>query len=126
MADDAKEAQLIVQSLRDRGLDPTGLAPIGVRPSLGNYLRSIWERRHFIWMDARHRVATSNSRNLLGRLWLVLRPMLEAAMYYVIFAEILDVTRGMENFPGFIIIGVLMFRSTMRELLLRAWLIWLF
>ena len=114
MADDAKEAQLIVQSLRDRGLDPAGLAPIGVRPSLGDYLRGIWERRHFIWMDARHRVATSNSRNLLGRLWLVLRPMLEAAMYYVIFAEILDVTRGMENFPGFIIIGVLMFRSTMR------------
>ncbi|MGP4917153.1 ABC transporter permease [Brachybacterium tyrofermentans] len=114
MADNAKEAQLISQALRDRGLDPTGLTPIGVRPPLGEYLRAIWERRHFIWMDARHRVATSNSRNLLGRLWLVLRPMMEAAMYYVIFAEILGVTRGMENFPGFIIIGVLMFRSTMR------------
>lgn len=114
MADNAKEAQLISQALHDRGLDPTGLTPIGVRPPLGEYLRAIWERRHFIWMDARHRVATSNSRNLLGRLWLVLRPMMEAAMYYVIFAEILGVTRGMENFPGFIIIGVLMFRSTMR------------
>ena len=114
MADDAKEAQLISRALRERGLDPTGLSPIGVRPQLGDYLRAIWERRHFIWMDARHRVATSNSRNLLGRLWLVLRPMMEAAMYYVIFAELLKVTRGMENFPGFIIIGVLMFRSTMR------------
>jgi len=115
VADDAKEAQLIVQALRDRGMDPAGLSPIGVRPSLGDYLRGIWERRHFILMDARHRVATSNSRNLLGRLWLVLRPMMEAAMYYVIFAEILGVTRGMENYPGFIIIGVLMFRSTMRS-----------
>ena len=38
-------------------------------------------------------------------------------MYYVVFAEILRLTRGMENFPGFIIIGVLMFRSTMRSML---------
>src|SRR5699024_11231624 len=114
VADDAKEAQLIVRALRDRGLDPTGLAPVGVRPSLSDYVRGMWDRRHFILMDARHRVATSNSRNLLGRLWLVLRPMLEAAMYYVIFAESLGVTRGIENYPGFIIIGVLMFRSTSR------------
>ena len=116
MATDAKETQQIVQALRDRGLEPDGLSPIGVRPSLAAYLGAIWERRHFIWMDAGHRVATSNSRNLLGRFWLVLRPMLEAAMYYVVFAEILGVTRGMENFPGFIIIGVLMFRSTMRSI----------
>ncbi|MGO2559298.1 ABC transporter permease [Brachybacterium sp.] len=116
MAEAAKEAQLVVQALRDRGYDPAGLTPIGVRPPLSTYLREIWDRRHFIWMDARHRVATSNTRNLLGRFWLVLRPMLEAAMYYVIFAEILGVTRGMENFPGFIIIGILMFRSTMRAI----------
>ncbi|MDN5655346.1 MAG: ABC transporter permease [Kocuria sp.] len=116
MADDAKEPQLIARALRDRGLDPAGLTPVGVRPPLSTYLRGIWDRRHFIWMDARHRVATSNTRNLLGRFWLVLRPMLEAAMYYVIFAQILDITRGMENFPGFIIIGVLMFRSTMRAI----------
>src|SRR5699024_2169825 len=102
VADDAKEAQLIVRALHDRGMDPAGLAPIGVRPPLPAYLHGIWDRRHFIWMDARHRVATSNSRNLLGRLWLVLRPMMEAAMYFVIFAVILGATRGMENYSGFI------------------------
>ena len=114
VADNAKGTQPIVQALRDRGLDPSGLEPVGVRPPLSKYLKELWERRHFIWMDARHRVATSNSRNLLGSVWLVLQPMLEAAMYYVVFAEILGVDRGMDNFPGFIIIGVLMFRSTMR------------
>ncbi|WP_157697091.1 ABC transporter permease [Brachybacterium avium] len=116
MAEEAKATATLVQALRDRGLDPSGLTPTGVRPSLAEYLGAIWERRHFIWMDAGHRVATSNSRNLLGRFWLVLRPMLEAAMYYVIFAVILGVDRGMENFPAFIIIGVLMFRSTMRAI----------
>lgn len=116
MADDAKRVQGILKALEERGQDPSGLKPIGVRPDLSEYLAGMWARRHFIWMDARHRVATSNSRNTLGNLWLVLRPMFEAAMYYVIFAEILGVDRGMENFPGFIIIGVLMFRSTMRAI----------
>ena len=116
MAADAKRTQGILNALEARGQDPSGLTPIGVRPALAEYLAGIWARRHFIWMDARHRVATSNSRNRLGSLWLVLRPMFEAAMYYVIFAEILGVDRGMENFPGFIIIGILMFRSTMRAI----------
>lgn len=116
MAGDAKATQAIVQALRDRGLDPGDLSPVGVRPRLGAYLAELWERRHFIWMDARHRVATQNSRNRLGSLWLVLRPLLDALMYYVIFALILKMDRGMENFPGFIIIGVLMFRSTMRSI----------
>lgn len=97
-------------------MDPSELSPIGVRPRIGDYIAALWERRHFIWMDARHRVATQNSRNVLGRLWLVLKPLLDALMYFVIFSVILKVDRGMENFPGFIIIGVLMFRSTMRAI----------
>lgn len=97
-------------------MDPSGLTPIGVRPKLGEYIIALWKRRHFIWMDARHRVATRNSRDVLGRLWLVLRPLLDALMYFVIFSVILKVDQGMENYPGFIIIGVLMFRSTMRSL----------
>ena len=116
MADDSKTPASVVQSLRDQGLDPGGLTPIGVRPRLVEYLGELWDRRHFIWMDARHRVATQNSRNRLGSLWLLLRPLFDALMYFIIFAVILKVDRGMENFPGFIIIGVLMFRSTMRAI----------
>lgn len=116
MAERSRTTAALMTGLRERGLDPSGLSPIGVRPRLGEYIAALWERRHFIWMDARHRVATQNSRNVLGRLWLVLRPLLDALMYFVIFAVILKVDRGMENFPGFIIIGILMFRSTMRAI----------
>lgn len=116
MASDVKTPQQIVGALESRGYQAKGLTPVGVRPRLGEYLAQLWDRRHFIWMDARHRVATQNSRNRLGSAWLLLKPMLDAAMYFVIFALILKVTRGMENFPGFIIIGVLMFRSTMRAI----------
>lgn len=116
MAAEARTAQQIVDALDSRGLSTGGLTPIGVRPRLGEYLAQLWGRRHFIWMDARHRVATQNSRNRLGSVWLILKPMLDAAMYFVVFALILKITRGMENYPAFIIIGVLMFRSTMRAI----------
>ncbi|MGP5086439.1 ABC transporter permease [Brachybacterium tyrofermentans] len=114
MASDVKTPQQIVDALDARGYEADGLTPVGVRPRLGEYLAQLWDRRHFIWMDARHRVATQNSRNRLGSAWLILKPMLDAAMYFVIFALVLKVTRGMENYPAFIIIGILMFRSTMR------------
>lgn len=116
MAADVKTPQQIVEALDARGYQTDGLTPVGVRPRLGEYLVQLWDRRHFIWMDARHRVSTQNSRNRLGSAWLVLKPMLDAAMYFVIFSLVLDVTRGMANYPGFIIIGVLMFRSTMRAI----------
>ncbi|MGP9846308.1 ABC transporter permease [Brachybacterium sp. 107] len=116
MASDVKTPQQIVEALDARGYQADGLTPVGVRPRLGEYLAQLWDRRHFIWMDARHRVATQNSRNRLGSAWLILKPMLDAAMYFVIFGLVLKITRGMENYPGFIIIGVLMFRSTMRAI----------
>jgi len=116
VADDAKSAPRIQAALTERGLDPSGLEPVGVRPNLGEYLAQLWDRRHFIWTDARHRVATQNSRNRLGSLWLLLRPMLDALMYYLIFAVVLDVDRGIDNYPAYILIGVLMFRSTMRSI----------
>lgn len=114
MVSDTKTAQRVTDALEARGMNTEGLTPVGVRPGLGEYVAQVWGRRHFIWMDARHRVATQNSRNKLGSLWLLLKPLLDALMYFVIFALVLKVQRaGIENYPGFIIIGVLMFRSTM-------------
>lgn len=117
MANDVRTARQIVEALDARGLQAEGLSPVGVRPSLIEYLSQLWDRRHFIWMDARHRVATQNSRNRLGGLWLLLRPILDALMYYLIFGVILSrVLEGVENVPAFIIVGILMFRSTMRSI----------
>ena len=113
MATDSKATQALVDALDARGFSHGELAPVVVRPRLTEYIGQLWNRRHFIWMDARHRVATQNSQNRLGSFWLILRPLLDALMYFVIFALILKASRGMENFPAFIIIGVLMFRSTL-------------
>ncbi|QCR52966.1 ABC transporter [Brachybacterium sp. SGAir0954] len=116
MRGDTRAAEQITGALESRGMLVENLSPVGVRPGIGEYLAQLWERRHFIWMDARHRVATQNSRNRLGSLWLVLKPMLDAVMYFVVFVLILGVTRNMENYAAYVIIGVMMFRSTMRSI----------
>lgn len=112
MANEVKSSSEVIRALSARGLDTNGLFPIGVRPPLGVYLRQLWSRRHFIWFDSRQRASTQNTKNRLGNLWLLLRPMMDAAFYYVIFGLVLKVDRGVENFPAFLIIGILMFRST--------------
>ena len=113
MASDAKSAQAIVKALEARGLRADGLSPVGVRPSLDEYISQLWERRHFIWMDAQHRVLSQNSRNRLGSAWLLLRPLMDAAFYFLIFGVVLNIQReGIDNYGAYIIIGVLMFRAT--------------
>jgi len=95
-------------------VDGTVLRPVASRPPLGEYLRLLWRRRHFIVADARARVSTSNSGTLLGRVWLVLSPLLDAAVYLVIFGLLLRSSRGIDNFIGYLVIGVFLFQFTSR------------
>ncbi|MGP5009140.1 ABC transporter permease [Brachybacterium tyrofermentans] len=109
---EVKSTSEVKRALEAKGLDPSGLARIGVRPPLGEYLQQLWQRRHFIWYDSRHRASTQNSRMHLGNVWLFLRPLIDAAFYFVIFGLVLKIGRGMENFPAFLIIGIMLYRST--------------
>src|SRR5699024_8047209 len=112
---DVKQPPEVVSALESHGMDASGLSPIGVRPPLDQYLRELWGRRHFIWMDSRHRLATKNARNRLGRIWLLLRPILDALLYFVIFGLIICARGGIENFAAYVVMGLLMFQSTMRS-----------
>lgn len=90
-------------------VDDKNLNSLDVRPSLGTYLTQLWERRHFIWLDARSR-AFSTERDLrLGRAWLILQPLLDAAFYGLMFGVVLRTARGIENFPGFVVVGITFF-----------------
>lgn len=116
MASDARTVTRIRSALEARGLDASKLSPVGVRPPIPSYLRELWARRYFLWMDSRHRVNSQNSRNRLGRLWLLLRPLLDAAFYFVIFGLILDVNGRVEDYAAFLIIGILAFQAMARTL----------
>jgi len=51
---------------------------------------------------------------LLGNLWLVLAPALDGLIYFMIFGLILRADRGIENFFGYLVIGVFLFTYTSR------------
>lgn len=97
-------------SVEDLFGETQGLEPIGEKASLGEYFKELWQRRHFIWRESKNKVLTKSSNTFLGPLWLVANPLLNAAFYWVIFGIVLGVSRGMDNFVAFIIIGILMFQ----------------
>lgn len=97
-------------SVEDLFGETTGLEPIGEKATLREYLKELWQRRHFIWRESKNKVFSKNHDTFLGPLWLVFNPLLNAAFYWVIFGIVLGISRGMENFVAFIIIGILMFR----------------
>jgi teichoic acid transport system permease protein len=88
------------------------LKPVGQKLGLVSYIKELWQRRFFMMSFARARVEGQNSNAALGQFWLLLTPLLTAAVYYLLFGVILGVSRGIENFIAFLIIGVMMFRLT--------------
>ena len=82
------------------------LEPVSQRMGLGTYLRRTWERRHFILADAKGRAFQSSRGTFLGRIWLIVAPFLNSLVYYLIFGIILQTSRGVENFPAYLVIGV--------------------
>ena len=92
-----------------------GLARSGARPGLVDYFRSLWQRRHFIVTYARSRNEALYAGSGLGQLWQVLTPLLNAGVYYVIFGLLLNASRGVDNYPAFLIAGVFIFTYTQRS-----------
>ncbi|MBE0975603.1 ABC transporter permease, partial [Escherichia coli] len=90
-------------------VDGAGLRRVGARPGLARYLASLWEYRSFILFDSRSRIAGANSVNALGRVWMVLNPILDGAAYFLVFGLLLGTGRGVPNFLGYLIIGVFLF-----------------
>ena len=87
-----------------------GLSRTGARPALPAYLLAMWRRRHFALTLARSKAYARNQHSYLGQLWAVLTPMLWAGVYLFVFGFLLDTSRGVANFPGFLVIGVFLFR----------------
>lgn len=86
-----------------------GLERVGARPPLGAYLREAWQRREFAITLARFRVQASVGTHRLGLGWVVLRPILLAAMFGVIFGLIMPSNTRPDNFIPFLVTGVFVF-----------------
>lgn len=90
------------------------LIELGGQRSLRAYLTEVWERREFATVVPAADLRAQNLDTALGQLWRVLNPAAMIAVYYVVFGVILDTQRGVENFLGFLVIGVLLFQLSQR------------
>lgn len=93
-----------------------GLTPIGRQPSLRQYVASLWDRRFFLLAFARSNLQADNSENRLGQLWQVLNPLLNAAVYYLVFGIIFESSKRIDHFLAFLVTGVFIFAFTQRTI----------
>ncbi|MBH5131512.1 ABC transporter permease [Streptomyces sp. NPDC048405] len=104
----------------DEGLTPArlaakyGLSVSGARPSLVEYVRQLWGRRHFILAFSQAKLTAQYSQAKLGQLWQVATPLLNAFVYFAIFGLILNAGRGMPKdvYIPFLVTGVFVFTFT--------------
>jgi teichoic acid transport system permease protein len=88
----------------------------GARPSLREYVTTLWQRRHFIVGYATARNISMYTDAKLGQLWQVLTPLLNAGVYYLIFGILFEQARGVDHYPAFLIAGVFVFAFTERSI----------
>jgi teichoic acid transport system permease protein len=96
-----------------------GLSVSGARPSLLEYVRRLWARRHFILAFSRAKLTAQYSQARLGQLWQVATPLLNALVYFFIFGLLLDARRGIphEIYVPFLVTGVFVFTFTQSSVL---------
>jgi teichoic acid transport system permease protein len=88
----------------------------GARPSLRDYLVTLWQRRHFIVGYATARNVSMYTEAKLGQVWQVLTPILNACVYYLIFGLLFETSRAVNHFPAFLVVGVFVFAFTERSI----------
>jgi len=77
-------------------------------PSLGDYIREIWERRRFIQASARASIRGRRSTMLAGQAWAVLDPLFQAGLYWLLFAILRGGQGGRGTAEGFtLLVGCL-------------------
>ena len=91
------------------------LEPASARPPALKYLRMLWQRRQFITGFATASNVAMYSEARLGQLWQVLTPLLNAAVYFLIFGVLLGINRGVPGYIPFLVTGIFVFNFTQRS-----------
>ncbi|MBC2863453.1 ABC transporter permease [Streptomyces mexicanus] len=94
-----------------------GLSVSGARPSLPEYVRQLWARRHFITAFATAKLTAQYSQARLGQIWQVATPLLNAAVYYFIFGVLLGTKHGVADYIPFLVTGVFVWTFTQSSIM---------
>ncbi|MFD8721707.1 ABC transporter permease [Streptomyces sp. NPDC059629] len=94
-----------------------GLSVSGARPSLPEYVRQLWARRHFITAFATAKLTAQYAQAKLGQIWQVMTPLLNAAVYYFIFGVLLGTKRHVPDYIPFLVTGVFIWTFTQSSIM---------
>ncbi|MER6676801.1 ABC transporter permease [Streptomyces sp. NPDC000983] len=94
-----------------------GLAVSGARPTLPEYVRQLWARRHFIAAFSTAKLTAQYSQAKLGQLWQIMNPLLNAAVYFLIFGVLLGTKDGVPDYVPFLVTGVFIWTFTQSSIL---------
>ncbi|MFJ8794840.1 ABC transporter permease [Streptomyces sp. NPDC102462] len=94
-----------------------GLSVSGARPTLPEYIRQLWARRHFIAAFSTAKLTAQYSQAKLGQLWQVMTPLLNAAVYYFIFGVLLGTKHGVPDYIPFLVTGVFIWTFTQSSIM---------
>ena len=91
-----------------------GLVPAGRPLPLGAYLQELWLRRDFMIRVPLEELRAQNAHTLLGGIWLILNPLLQVGVYFLVFGVIMPIDRGVDDYLMFLTIGVFVFFYSQR------------
>jgi teichoic acid transport system permease protein len=105
-----KDYALTADAVRTEATAPApGLQRAGARLPLDVYTRRLWHRRYFVVAFANASNSVGYERSFLGQAWQLLTPLLNIAVYYLIFGLLLNTARGVPNFIAYLTVGVFVF-----------------
>lgn len=87
---------------------------------VGHYSRALWSRREYAWYVAKSELRSRQINSVLGNLWHLLNPILQIGVFFVIFGLVLDARRGVDNFIGYLTVGILTYTFTQKAVTASA------
>ena len=116
---ETEEAAISKGSEKSRKLilvEAAGLKKLGAQPGLFKYLAELIGRRGFILADARSKAFRTTRNYRFWKFWIIAGPLLDALMYGALFGLLLKTSRGVDNFVGFVILGITFFSVMVKML----------
>ena len=119
MAPDAVESSATTATIADRSLEDVrryaeghDLKPVGSRPPFIPYVKDLWSRRNFIWTLSYAKYQARNEGQKYGQLWAVINPLMMIGTYLFVFGVLLKANRSIDNYIGYLAIGIIVFGMT--------------
>jgi teichoic acid transport system permease protein len=94
--------------------DYSGLRDARETDRLGVYLSELWRRRSWAMYVASADLKGRQINSILGNVWHVLSPLLQVGVFFIIFGLVLEVDRGVDNFVGYLAIGIFVYTFTQK------------